>query len=165
MSKKVSFSPKTIITDDQTGIKAEILGKKDSKTNDYPVLIWDKHHIPTLSRLPSIDENPKKQDEYAKKMKSALKDSWNSKKIVKVKTPKVKTPVNHFLPSKRSPSKTTTKEYTLKSGRKVRVTTVKRKTNQRGGKQSRRKRTRKRRRRTKKKKNKRRRRKKTRRRK
>ena len=69
-------------------------------------------------------------------MKSALNDSWNSKKIVKVKTPKVKTPVNHFLPSKRNPSKTVTKVYTLKSGRKVRVTTV----GQKGGRRSRRKR-------------------------
>lgn len=143
MSTKVSLSPKTIITDDHTGIKAEILGKKDSKTNDYPVLIWDKKHIPTLSRLPSIEVDPKKQDKYAEKMKSALNDSWNSKKIVKVKTPKVKTPVNHFLPSKRNPSKTITKVYTLKSGRKVRVTTVR----QRGGKRSRRKRRRSRRRR------------------
>ena len=135
MSKKISLTPNTIITDDETGIKAEILGKKDSKTNDYPVLIWDKHHIPTLSRLPSIEENIKKQDEYAKKMKSALKDSWSSKKIVKVKTPKVKTPVNHFLPSKRSPSKTTQVKI-LKSGRKIKVTTVR----HRGGGKSRRKR-------------------------
>ena len=28
MSKKISLTPNTIITDDETGIKAEILGKK-----------------------------------------------------------------------------------------------------------------------------------------
>ena len=119
-----SFKPHEIIIDDITGIKAEILGPKDK--GSYPVLLWNRTHIPTLGRLKSLPKNDSEQEEYAAKMRAALKDSW--REIAKRK--------------KKSPL---TKTYTLKSGREIKVTTVrndarrKSRKKRKGGRKSRRK--------------------------
>jgi hypothetical protein len=98
-----SFKPHEIITDDITGIKAEILGPKDK--GSYPVLLWNQTHIPTLGRLKSLPKNESEQDDYAEKMRAALKDSWRE-----------------VMKKKPSPN---TRLFTLKSGREIKVTTVK----------------------------------------
>ena len=103
---KVSLERGTRITDDVTGIKAEILGPKDN--GYYPVLLWDEKHVPTIGRLRSLPKSHEKQEqtEYAKNMRSALKDTW--KNVVKFK--------------KSSPK---SKKVILKSGREITVTTTK----------------------------------------
>jgi hypothetical protein len=101
---KVSLERGTRITDDVTGIKAEILGPKDN--GYYPVLLWDDKHVPTIGRLRSLPKSHEKQEqtEYAENMRSALKDTW--KNVVKFK--------------KSSPK---SKKVRLKSEREITVTT------------------------------------------
>ena len=133
-SKNLSLNTHEIITDDITGIKAEILGPKEN--GYYPVLLWDREHIPTLGRLKSLPKDESEQEKYAEKMRHALKDSW--KKVMK----------------KKSPSRT--RLFTLKSGREVKITTTRntargkyRKSKKRkGGRKSRRRSSRRRKRRT-----------------
>ena len=86
MSKKVSLERGTRITDDVTGIKAEILGPKDN--GYYPVLLWDDKHVPTLGRLRSLPKSHEKEEQtkYAENMRSALNDTW--KKLKNSKSPK-----------------------------------------------------------------------------
>ena len=85
MSKKVSLERGTRITDDVTGIKAEILGPKDN--GYYPVLLWDDKHVPTLGRLRSLPKSHEKEEQtkYAENMRSALNDTWKKvEKFVKI---------------------------------------------------------------------------------
>ncbi len=119
MSKKVSLERGTRITDDETRITAEILGPKDN--GYYPVLLWDEKHVPTIGRLRSLPKSHEKEEqtEYAKNMRSALKDTW--KNVVKFK--------------KSSPR---SKKVILKSGKVVTVTSVR--NNARGKSRKRRKR-------------------------